>query len=992
MPFIADLHIHSPFSRATSASNRLSILAAWANIKGIDVLATGDFCHPGWFDMLTGELEEAEPGLFRLKDAKPERIDGERETDPGRVRFVLSTEISNIYKKNGKVRKNHNLVFAPDFETAERIIHRLSRIGNLESDGRPILGLDAKHLLELVLESSEHAHLVPAHIWTPWFSLLGSKSGFDSVEECFEDLTPRVFALETGLSSDPAMNWRLSALDRYTLISNSDAHSPQKIGREANCFDCALDYFSLFEALKTKKGYRGTLEFFPEEGKYHLDGHRRCSVVLRPEETRRLGNRCPVCGKPLTIGVMNRVEEIADRGSADRPAGAAGFESLIPLREVLAETLGRNPGTKAVEREYWRVLAAYGSEFGILREVPDAVLRADSNPLLAEAVARMRRGRVIRQAGYDGEYGRIRLFDEAERLKLIGRPTLFRMEGLSTRSGGKEAMVKDGGGFGKPSDGAGPSAEKPRSAKQAVFNPEQMRVVLSEDPVLCVTAGPGTGKTRVLVGRIIEHVRRRPADAAGIVAMTFTNRAAGEMQDRLLEALGDTGRNVTVTTIHRFCLDWLSLAGKRPAAILDEADRKEALAFLGPGKGARDIACLSEEVTRRFRRESGWKEDGFGKELQDGAGADSYRRYLERHGLIDIDHVVGAAVDALQESPRLRKKLKENVRHVFVDEFQDLDANQYALIRLIRPDNGTLFVIGDAAQAIYGFRGASPEFFLRCPKDFQAARVSLSANYRNPPCILRAAESILSGAGGPDRERVRAVSDNPVLIRSFEAASEKGEAEFIVHAIESMVGGIEFFSFDSGRAVDSEDAGTFSFGQFAVLYRSFHEAETLYKRLVSSGIPCQRVGQTPFYRDGVVEPWVRFLRMFFEKGHPASWHRFLKNNLGLRDAVLRSFLDDFDKRNSAGTGEYRSAFSLFPALRERIRSPKKREALEIIQNAARLLASGGSRTRLSGVLEELAPRLRVDASSGPAFFAVHRRLQPGRRTAGLYPGASRHPF
>ncbi|MEM9494318.1 MAG: endonuclease Q family protein, partial [Myxococcota bacterium] len=323
----------------------------------------------------------------------------------GDTRFMLSVEISTIYKKGDKTRKVHHLIYAPDFASVDAMVARLVKIGNLHSDGRPILGLDSRHLLEIVLDAGPHCYLVPAHVWTPWFAVLGSKSGFDRVTDCYGDLAEHIFAIETGLSSDPEMNWRLSQLDRYTLVSNSDAHSPGKLGREANRFTCERDYFAIRTALETRHGFAGTVEFFPEEGKYHLDGHRKCQVVLEPEATRAHGGRCPVCGRALTVGVMHRVLDLADRPAGFRPDGASPYRSLVPLPEVIAELVGTGPGSKSVARNYEDLLSRLGSEFHILERAPLDDLKRVGSAHLAEAVARMRDGRVIRTAGFDGEYG-----------------------------------------------------------------------------------------------------------------------------------------------------------------------------------------------------------------------------------------------------------------------------------------------------------------------------------------------------------------------------------------------------------------------------------------------------------------------------------------------------------------------------------------------------------------------------------------------------------
>ncbi len=415
MGFYADLHVHSRYSRATSRNCDLEHLALWARKKGITVVGTGDFTHPAWFAELKDSLIPAEPGLYRLRPDL-ERIVADRlpRACHGPVRFMLSVEISTIYKKDAATRKVHHLIYVPDFATAKSVSRRLGKIGNLASDGRPILGLDSRNLLEITLESSPDAYLVPAHIWTPWFAALGSKSGFDSIDLCYADLSPHIFAVETGLSSDPPMNWRVSSLDRFRLVSNSDAHSPEKLGREACAFTGNLDYYAIRNALQTGQGYGGTVEFFPEEGKYHLDGHRACQVRLEPRETRAAGGTCPVCRKPLTVGVMHRVEALSDRGNEASPGTAGRVENLVPLPEVLSELYQVGCQSKRVRRQYEELLGLLGPELPLLTEVPLDDIRRATTPLFAEAVSRLRERRVSREAGYDGAYGSIRLFSDEE--------------------------------------------------------------------------------------------------------------------------------------------------------------------------------------------------------------------------------------------------------------------------------------------------------------------------------------------------------------------------------------------------------------------------------------------------------------------------------------------------------------------------------------------------------------------------------------------------
>jgi uncharacterized protein (TIGR00375 family) len=423
MRFIADLHVHSRYSRATSRDMCPEGLWKWAQLKGISVIGTGDFTHPGWLKELNEKIEPAEPGLFSLRrEFRSNDVPASCKAD---VRYILSAEISCIYSKNGRTRKVHCVILAPDFAAAARLNLALARIGNLHSDGRPILGLDAKELLRITLDASPDALFIPAHAWTPHFSVFGAASGFDSLEECFEDLTPYIYAIETGLSSDPLMNWRLSALDRITLVSNSDAHSAAKLGREANILDTELSYPAITEAVRTRKGFSGTIEFFPEEGKYHHDGHRDCGVSLSPKETIHYGYLCPVCGRKMTVGVMHRVEKLADREHGFRPAGAPPFTSIIPLPEIIAEGLRCGVNTKKVEALYLPLLEQLGSEFRILMDAPLDDIERAGTPLIREAIARMRAGNVHIAPGYDGEFGKVRIFEEVERKEIKGQLKLL---------------------------------------------------------------------------------------------------------------------------------------------------------------------------------------------------------------------------------------------------------------------------------------------------------------------------------------------------------------------------------------------------------------------------------------------------------------------------------------------------------------------------------------------------------------------------------------
>ncbi len=431
MRIVADLHIHSPYSRAVSKEMTLENLDHWARLKGITVMGTGDFTHPAWIKEIKIKLEPAEPGLYRIRNFTPTPKFGVGAGELGireeATRFLLTVEISSIYSKAGKTRRIHNLIFAPSIETAEKINAALGWQGNLKSDGRPILGLDAKELAKIVLNIDPKAMIVPAHCYTPWFAVFGSMSGFDSLEECFDEYTKYIYAVESGLSSDPAMSWRNSRLDHIAIISNSDSHSLHRIGREANVFDAGLSYDAIIAAIKSHdpQKFLFTVEFFPEEGKYHYDGHRLCGFSCGPEETRRLNKLCPKCGKPMTVGVMYRVEELADRPAGVKPEGAIPFKSMVPLDEIIAEAFGMGASAKKVKEEYKNIVEKIGSEFAVLVEASKSDLERATTPEVAEGIQRVREGRLRIEPGFDGEYGKVKIFDEGEHHQFSPQAALF---------------------------------------------------------------------------------------------------------------------------------------------------------------------------------------------------------------------------------------------------------------------------------------------------------------------------------------------------------------------------------------------------------------------------------------------------------------------------------------------------------------------------------------------------------------------------------------
>jgi DNA helicase II / ATP-dependent DNA helicase PcrA len=846
--FVADLHIHSRYSRACSRDLDLPGLAWWARRKGITLLGTGDFTHPAWRDHLREHLVPAEPGLFALRTPVRPLPPSVADTP---VRFMLSVEISTIYKRDDRTRKVHHLIYQPDFAAVDRFTERLGRIGNLGSDGRPILGLDSRDLLEITLESSPDGYLVPAHIWTPWFSALGSRSGFDAIADCYADLAGHIFAVETGLSSDPEMNWRVSSLDRYRLVSNSDAHSPQALAREATVLATELSYPAVREALRTGDGLAGTLEFFPEEGKYHADGHRSCGVNWEPARTRAAGGACPECGKPLTVGVLSRVEDLADREPGRRPPGATqSVTHLVQLAEVLGEIHGVGARSKSVEGRLVTLVDALGPELSILREVPvDEVTRVGGE-LLGEAIARLRRGEVRRTAGFDGEYGVIRLFDPAE-LRSSGASDdgLFDLAPIPAApqpasAPRKAASRKAAARRAEPEPPAPPPDPEP--SPHEPFEPmlagmeevgtglldrlDALQRVAASAPggPMLIVAGPGTGKTRTLTHRIGYLCAELDVDPGHCLAITFTRRAAEEMRQRLDALLGPVAADVTVATFHSLGLAILreqaERAGLSPSfRIAEEPERVAALLAAG---------AADETAARRMLR------DGVDDELRD-----RYLKGLRDHDLVDLDDLVRLPVAVLRDHPALTDRYRARWPWVFVDEYQDVDAVQYELLRLLCPPDGNLCAIGDPDQAIYSFRGADVSFFLRFHDDFTDARVvRLTRNYRSSAPIVAAAVQAIAPTTLVRGRRLDPARLDPeaVPIGLYPASSTVDEADFVVRTVDELVGGLSHRSLDSGRIDVHAAPGGMSFADIAVLYRTDAQAAPIVDALARAGIPVQK--------------------------------------------------------------------------------------------------------------------------------------------------------
>lgn len=850
MTFYADLHIHSKYSRATSKHCDLEHLALWARKKGITVVGTGDFTHPAWLAELKDKLIPAEPGLFRLRPEQ-ERAVADRlpRACHGPTRFLLSVEISTIYKKGERTRKIHHLIYVPDFASAERVIASLAKIGNLAADGRPILGLDARHLLEIVLQAGAAAYLVPAHIWTPWFAALGSKSGFDTVDECYADLAPHIFAVETGLSSDPPMNWRVSSLDRFRLVSNSDAHSPEKLGREACVFSTDVDYFAIRQALETGKGYTGTVEFFPEEGKYHLDGHRSCNLCFSPQQTRVAHGQCPVCKKPVTVGVMHRVEELADRVEALPPATAGHVQNLVPLPEILSEIYQTGTKSKNVAQHYERLLGQLGPELVLLNEMPLDDIRHAASALLAEAVSRLRHAQVMREAGFDGVYGTIRLFHPDELRQHTVGTSLF-AEATSTPLHTKETAsavpavpaAAEAWHDGDARETLAAQDTVPRHAARpgdvlAELDEEQRQAAEVDTGSLLIVAGPGSGKTKTLTHRIAHLIRHHGVPAAHCLAITFTRRAVDELRERLRLLLPDVWEQIAIFTFHALALSilqerWNAAGVQRGFRVAVETERLHLLRQALGVSASQARGLLS--VISRAKRTRTPPEDA--KHIQ---VFDAYQRELESRNLVDVDDLLGLAVDALDTDADLQAAYQRRYSWICIDEYQDVDAQQVRLIKQLVPVHGSVCAIGDPDQAIYGFRGADIRFFTRFPEDFpQAQVVQLRRNYRSNRTIVDASSQVMARSGS-HQQGIAVRLDDPRPIVLYEAPSERAEAEFVVQTIEQMLGGHSFFSLDSGRSLHGVGSDL-SFADFAVLYRTEAQAPALVEALARSGMPFQK--------------------------------------------------------------------------------------------------------------------------------------------------------
>ncbi|QDR79187.1 UvrD-helicase domain-containing protein [Sporomusa termitida] len=903
--FIADFHIHSKYSRATSKDCVAEVLDFWARRKGLHVIGTGDFTHFAWREELKEKLVPAGEGLYTLKNElrKEARVAGAA----FKPQFIVSGEISSIYKKNGKVRKVHNLILLPGLEQAELISRKLEAIGNLRSDGRPILGLDSRDLLEIVLESCPEAIFIPAHIWTPHFSLYGAYSGFDDIEECFGDLTGYIYALETGLSSDPLMNWRLSALDNFTLVSNSDAHSPANLAREANIFDTGLSYSCMLQALKNRSTneFYGTIEFFPEEGKYHYDGHRSCKVCWQPAATKAAGGICPVCGGKLTVGVLHRVEALADRVAGFIPPTAKHFESIVPLAEIIASSIGSTVSSMKVRKKYEHLLQCLGPELFILREAPLPDIELAAGPCIGEGIRRLRGGKVDIQPGFDGEYGKVRVMNKNEIDMFSGQLCFMDDEFTADRNTcDKEPLtptaveeIRAPVYIAEPVWGPD-DAGLPGKCENAVetapvsfpygLNKEQWEAVSAAGQAIAVIAGPGTGKTKTLVCRIAYLIEQCGIPPSQITAVTFTNKAAQEMRNRLEQHFGNkrTAGAMTIGTFHSICLQMLSQwRGKNNITIIDEYNVRSIIGEI--------VKSMKLEISLReaLKGISLLKNDalpaGDPKKAESTAGLyDAYCSQLKRYGVMDYDDILLEVLHQFEcetTAGRPGRNQENPCTYLLVDEFQDINEIQYRLLMQWGKKSESIFIIGDPDQSIYGFRGSDFRYFARFTEDFAGIRhVRLTQNYRSTPEIIAAAQAVIAKkVAGEQGCFLNPTKESGTKVRLIESNDEFSEAIFVAKEINHMVGGIDMLD-TQPRAVSRRTrpvAGhSRGFADIAILYRTNHQAEVLEQCLLKEGIPYTVIGRDEFLADQLVREAMAFFKYLLNPGDIPSLLVCLKAN------------------------------------------------------------------------------------------------------------------
>ena len=755
--------------------------------------------------------------------------------------------------------------------------------------------MDAKNLLDLLLNCSPDIFFIPAHIWTPWFSALGANSGFDSIKECYEDLSDNIYAVETGLSSDPPMNWTCSFLDKYTLVSNSDAHSPEKLGRNANILDTEISYKDITEALKKGNPDQclGTIEMYPQEGKYHYAGHEKCGICWDPVETNQHKGICTVCGRKVTNGVMNRVNQIADRKNGTDRKNRLDFQYAIPLKEILSEILGVGENSKQLTNAYFHLLSKLGPELNILLDMPIQEIQNNGNEILAQAIGRMRNGNVFIKHGFDGQYGEIKVFEEHE-IKAFGKTRIISdnipdTKPLKSAKQKTETSLKNMAAyFEKDTDKTKiqqtkepepiykEKEETPTDQKSA--NTEQQTAIEHFEGPAIVMAGPGTGKTFILINRIVNLIKNKNVNPENIVAVTFTNRAANEMKHRIAKLINDTNISdkIHISTFHAFGLSVLKenfkLARRRKNfSVIDEKEKLSVIKTITSFDNKR-----AEEISKAI---SDIKQNQTEVDINIVDIIKKYEAVLIENNCFDIDDLIFYPLRIFEASDAVLEQYRQMYSWILIDEYQDINLIQYLLVKkLMSSSESNLFAIGDANQAIYGFRGADVKFIKQFVIDNPTAIIyHLKQSYRCTDRILKASQSIIS-------ENPKLKTQNPLTglnegfnINIIKTTSDKSEAEFIARTIEKMMGGVRFFSIDSGISQGKRNDENFSFSDFAILCRTNSQFKLIEKALINHGIPFQPIGDIPFFKQEPLNIIIDFLKYAFLPENILIKNRLINN-------------------------------------------------------------------------------------------------------------------
>jgi len=767
--FIADFHIHSHYSIATSKFSNFYEYAKKAYYKGIDLIGTGDGIHPGLLNEIEEYLTEDENnGLLKLKEEYQKKLIKEIPNilTNKNIRFIITTEISTIYKKNNKVRKLHHLFLIPDLPTAKKISKKLDSIGNIRSDGRPILGMDSSELLKIFLDINEDIIYIPAHIWTPHFSLFGAKSGFDTIEECFGDLEKYIYAVETGLSSDPPMNWLISQLDNRFLVSNSDAHSPENLGREANLFHASFSYNGILNALKNTNNddkILGTIEFYPEEGKYHWDGHRKCGIYLSPKEAKKYNNICPVCGKPLTMGVLHRVYELADKPENTKGPKAKPFHSIVTLKQIIADSINKNPKSKAVEKIYNNIIRANGNEFDILLNNDIDNLKINE-PIIKYAISKVRNNNIYIRPGFDGEYGIVSVFSPEEKKEILSN-AIFIDQKIQTK---KDKI--------KPNNNTTANAPElqqlslnitPQNQTQ-ILNKNQEKIINNKDKFVFIQAGPGTGKTFTIIKKL--ETLKKELETNKILFVTFTDSAANEIKNRI----NISSHNLYIGTFHSISKRILQEIYNISINLITTQDQIFILQQLGLKKGYNKFLIKIEQ----------YKIDGSISVIdEEKLLIQKYINFLQQNNLYDFN-------DILLKFIEIHDSKKFLIKYLFVDEVQDCNKLQFNWIKKLTDNLQQLILIGDYYQSLYKFRGAEPETILKLDELFPKIKfLTLQISYRLPQNFINISSEIISKK--TINISLKSSSDEKGDFYIIEHPNSKIEKSFFIKELKKLIGTLD---------------------------------------------------------------------------------------------------------------------------------------------------------------------------------------------------------